>query len=41
MAALLAASGQNFAAAHGFHSGAEAVRFMTTAHFRLKGAFRQ
>jgi hypothetical protein len=41
MATLLAARGQHFTAADGFHARAEAVRFVATAHFGLKGAFRQ
>jgi hypothetical protein len=41
MATLLAARGQYFSPAHGFHPRAEAVRFVATAHFGLKGAFRQ
>jgi hypothetical protein len=41
MATLLAARGQDFSSADGFHARAEAVRFVATAHFGLKGAFRQ
>jgi hypothetical protein len=41
MTSFFAARRQYFAAPHCLHSRAEAVRFVTAAHFRLKGAFRQ
>jgi hypothetical protein len=41
MAALPAPRREDLAAPYGFHARAEAVRFVATAHFGLKGAFRQ
>ena len=41
MASLFAARRQHFAASRSFHARAKAVRFVTAAHFWLKGAFRQ
>jgi hypothetical protein len=41
MASLLAARGQDFAAAFGLHARTEAMRFMATAYFGLKRAFGQ
>jgi hypothetical protein len=41
MASLFAARRQHFAASRSLHARAKAVRFVTTAHFRLKRAFRQ
>ena len=41
MTSLFAARRQYFAASRGLHARAKAVRFVTAAHFWLKGAFRQ
>ena len=41
MAALPAPRREDLAAPYGLHARAEAVRFVATAHFGLKGAFRQ
>jgi hypothetical protein len=41
MASFLATRGENFAPTRGLHARAEAMGFVTAAHFRLKGAFRQ
>ena len=41
MTSLFAASRQHFAASRRLHSRAKAVRFVATAHFWLKRAFRQ
>jgi hypothetical protein len=41
MASFLTTRGENFAPSRGLHAGAEAVGFVTAAHFGLKGAFRQ
>jgi hypothetical protein len=41
MTTLLTARCQDFAAAFGFHAGAEAMGLMAPAHFGLKGAFGQ
>jgi len=41
MTSLFTASRQHFTAPRGFHTRAKAVRFVATAHFWLKGAFRQ
>jgi hypothetical protein len=41
MASLFAAGRQHFAASRCLHARAKAVRFVATAHFWLKRAFRQ
>ncbi len=41
MATLLAARRQHLAPTFSFHTRAEAMRLMATAHFGLKGAFGQ
>jgi hypothetical protein len=41
MTSFFTAGRQHFAASGSLHASAKAVRFVATAHFRLKGAFRQ